>query len=171
MKYLFFICMLFSACGIFRKSVNKSREEIYTSSKLLKDSVGRNIVDSTSTTAFIHRGSTTIDSDFDKVTEEVIVEVIDSNLINRQITRTIKERGQKKVEKFSSTIKKDSTEKKVNQLSVVKQDQEKDSNATILVTNKVISRSSFLPWWFWLIVIAVVVVTWLKRNSIIKLFI
>lgn len=169
MKYLFLICVLFSACGIFRKSVNKTSEEVKTSSKLSKDSVGRNVVDSSAISSSIHRGSTTIDSDFDKVTEEVIVEVIDSNLINRQITRTIKEKGQKKVEKSSYTVKKDSTGKKVNQLSAVKQDQVEDSTATILRTKKEISRSSFHPWWFWLIVIAAAIVSWVKRNSIIKL--
>jgi hypothetical protein len=171
MKYLFFICMLFSACGIFKKSAIKSREEITTSTKVLNDSVGRTKVDSISTGTFIHRGSTTIDSDYDKVTEEVIVEVIDSNLISRQVTRTIKEKGQKKVEKSSSTIKKDSSAKKVDQIAAVMQDQEKDSNATKLVTNKIVNRSSFIPWWLWVIMLAVVVLTWLKRYSIIKLFI
>jgi hypothetical protein len=136
MKYLI-ICMLFVSCSIFQKSVNQVRHETNKIILSKQDSTGSTHIDSSSGSGSIQWGSTIVDSSFDKVTEEVIKEVIDSSVTQ------------------SSTV---------NHLQY-------DDSTTIIVTNKkAIARTSFLPWWIWLIVVAAISLGWWQRNPIIEFF-
>lgn len=170
MKYLVIICMLFTSCSIFKKTVKEQRQEEYK--RLLKwtDSLRNLTVDSTN----IHflSGSTvvSVDSGYDKVTEEYINEYTDSTAIRRETKRVIKEKGQKRVEQSSSTTRYDSSRNMITEHSQLQEVQTEDSSATTVTTNKDIRRSTFLPWWIWLIVAVVVALGWWKRNSIIEFF-
>jgi hypothetical protein len=137
------------------------------SSILVKDSTGYTTIDSLSVKGKIYLGAITVDSSYDKVTEEVVKETIDSNSVRREITRTIKEKGRKRIEQSSTITKSDSTGKKVSQGATVSQVQKQDSTVVMAVKQKDVKRASFLPWWIWLIALAVAGLIWWKRNSII----
>jgi hypothetical protein len=169
MKYLI-ICMLFVSCSIFQKSVNQVRHETNKIILSKQDSTGSTHIDSSSGSGSIQWGSTIVDSSFDKVTEEVIKEVIDSSVTHRETTRTIKEMGKKRIEQSSTIIHNDSTSKKVNQSSTVNHLQYDDSTTIIVTNKKAIARTSFLPWWIWLIVVAAISLGWWQRNPIIEFF-
>lgn len=162
--------MLVASCSTLRKSVNQQKQEVNSSSLLIKDSTARTSVDSSAVTGIVSWGTWTVDSGYDKVTEEIIKEVIDSNIIRRETTRTIKERGQKRVEQSTQVSRYDSTGKNVEQNTDLKQVQKVDSTAVTVATQKDVKRTSFLPWWMWLIVACVGVLGWWKRNSIIDFF-
>jgi hypothetical protein len=137
---------------------------------LLKDSIGSLLIDTGSvsrTTGSIQYSS---DSGYDRVTEEIIKEVIDSNIIRRETIRTIKEKGQKRVEQTTQVSRYDSTSKKVEQEANVKLLQKEDSTAVTVATQKNIKRTAFLPWWIWVIVAGLGVLGWWKRNSLIDFF-
>jgi hypothetical protein len=162
--------MLVASCSTMRKSVKQQKQETKTNSFLSKDSVGSASFDTSSvsrTTGWIEYSS---DSGYDKVTEEVIKEVIDSNIIRRETTRTIKEKGQKRVEQSTQVSRYDSSSKKVAQNSSVKQLQKMDSTGVTVSIQKDVKRTTFLPWWIWLIVAGVGVLGWWKRNNIIDYF-
>jgi hypothetical protein len=166
---LFFLLMI-ASCSIFHKSINEVKQEGHNNSLSIKDSTGKITVDSSGGSGSIQFGKIIIDSGFDIVTEEVIKEVIDSNVTHRVTIRTIKEKGQKRIEQSTSTIRNDSASKKVSQRSNISQLQAKDSSSAIVATKKNIARTSFLPWWIWLIVVAVSVLGWEQRNPIIEFF-
>lgn len=162
--------MLFASCSSLRKSVSQQKQEIKTHSFSLKDSVGKLLIDTSSvsrSTGWIVYSS---DSGYDKVTEEVVKEVIDSGVIRRETTRIIKERGQKRVEQTTQVTRYDSASKKVEQKANVKLLQKEDSTAVTVATQKNIKRTTFLPWWIWLIAAGIGVLAWWKRNSILELF-
>lgn len=171
MKYLLIICATLSACSSLRKSVNQQKQEVYKSSFSIKDSVGKLLIDTGSvsrTTGWIEYSS---DSGYDKVTEEVVKEVIDPGGIRRETTRTIREKGQKRVEQSTQLSRYDSIGKKVDQNANVKQVQRQDSSAVTITKNKDIKRTTFLPWWIWLIALVVAGgLVWWKRNPIIDFF-
>ena len=170
MRYAIIICLFLSSCSIFRKSVNQVKEESQSNSFSIKDSTGKITIDSSGGSGSIQWGSITVDSTYDKVTEEVIKEVIDSNVTHRETIRTIKEKGQKRIEQSSATIHNDSANKKVNQNGGITWLQAKDSSSATVTTKKNIARTSFLPWWIWLIAAVVIVLGWWQRNPIIDFF-
>jgi hypothetical protein len=150
--------------------MSELHQDASKSSILVKDSTGYTTIDSLSVKGKIYLGAITFDSSYDKVTEEIVKEIIDSNTIHREITRTIKEKGRKRIEQSSSTIKSDSTGKKVSQGTTVLQVQKQDSTVEVSVKQKDVKRTSFLPWWIWLIALAIAGLIWWKRNSIIDYF-
>jgi hypothetical protein len=164
------IVILAASCHTAHKSMNELHQEASKSSLSFKDSTGHTIIDSSYVKEKIYSGTMTVDSSYDKVTQEVVKETIDSNSIHREIIRTIKEKGNKRVEQSSTTIKNDSTGKKVSQGATVKQSQKQDSSVTISVINKDVKRASFLPWWIWLIAAVLIALGWWQRNPIIRFF-
>ena len=170
MKYLLIIFVLAASCSSLRKSVNQQKQEITKTMLSTKDSVGRLTIDSTYTKVISGWKTVTMDSGYDKVTEEIVKEVIDSGVIRRETTRTIKEKGQKRVEQLSSITRQDSTSKKIEQQSAVSQVQKQDSTGFTITHQKKVDRISFLPWWIWLIVAGVGMLGWWNRNSIIDFF-
>ena len=169
MKYLI-ICMLFVSCSIFRKSVNQVKKEANKSNLSITDSIGKITIDSSRESHVIRWGTVDIDSSYDIVIEEVIKEVIDSNVTHRETTRITKERGQKRTEESSAISHKERVGIKMSQNSTVNQLQRQDSSSVINATQKNISRSSILPWWMWLIAIALIALGWWQRNPIIEFF-
>lgn len=170
MKYLIIMCILAASCSTMRKSLKQQKQETNTHSFSLKDSVGKLVIDTSSvsrTTGWIEYSS---DSGYDKVIEEVVKEVIDSGVIRRETTRTIKEKGQKRVDQFTHLSRYDSISKKVDQNTEFKQVQKNDSTAVVVATQKDVKRTSFLPWWIWLIALGIAGLAWWKRNSILELF-
>lgn len=170
MKYILFICVLLSGCSIFHKSVNQQKQETNRQSLSIKDSTGKITFDSTGLNRWLQWGSITVDSGYDRVTEEVIKEVVDSNVTHRETTRTIKEKGQKRIEQSSATIHNDSASEKVDQSATVRQLQAQDSSSFKVTTTKNVARTSFLPWWIWLIAAALIALGWWQRNPIIEFF-
>lgn len=168
MRYAIIICVLLSGCSIFHKSVNQVKQELQNHSIALKDSAGKTKIDSIGGSSSIHWDSITLDSGYLKVTEETIKEVIDSNGTHRETTRTIKEKGQKRVEQSSATIHNDSASKKINQAAAVNQVQGQASSSVAVSMQKDVKRATFLPWWWWLIAVAVAILAWWKRNPIIE---
>lgn len=167
MKYLI-ICMLFASCSIFKKSVNQQKQEINKSVISFRDSIGRLTVDSTSTSRTTGWVVSSSDSGYDKVTEEVITEKIDSGGIRREITRTIKEKGQKRTEQLSHTSKFDSAASMITEHSQLQELEKGDSAAVIVTTQKTVNRTSLFPWWIWLIIAGVAVLGWWQRNPIME---
>lgn len=170
MKYLIIVCILAASCSSLRKSVNQQKQEVNKSTLTTIDSIGRLSVDTSSVININEWGSWIIDSGYDKVTEEVVKEVIDSGVIRRKITRTIKEKGQKRVEQTTQLSRYDSIGKNVDQNAELKTMQKVDSNAVAVTKQKEVKRTTFLPWWIWLIAAVVGVVAWWKRNPIIDFF-
>jgi hypothetical protein len=171
MKYLIVFCLLVSACTSVRKSVNQTKQDVNKSSLLQKDSTGKLLIDTIAVSQSIGWIVYSSDSGYDKITEEVVKEIFDSNTIRRETTRTIKEKGQKRVELNTQLSKYDSARKMVEKIAEVKQMQKNDSEAVTVTTQKEIKRTSFMPWWLWLIAaIPVLIIAWLKRTSIIKYF-
>ena len=160
--------LMIASCSIFHKSVNQVKQDDHKSSLTIKDSLSHVSIDSSGGSGSVQWGSITIDSGYDKVTEEVIKEVIDSNVTHRETIRTIKEKGQKRTEQSSATIHNDSASKKVNQIGNVTWLQAKDSSSSKVTAKKNIARTSFLPWWIWLIAAALIVLGWWQRNPIIE---
>src|SRR5690349_5924930 len=113
MKYLIIICMLFTSCSIFRKSVNEQKQDVNKSLLKFTDSVGLRVVDSTTTHLFTGWTTLTIDSGYDKVTEEAVKDYGDSIFT----IRTIKEKGQKRTEQLSHTSKYDSASSMITEHS------------------------------------------------------
>lgn len=157
-----------ASCHTAHKSLNELHQEASKSSLSVKDSTGHTEIDSSGGSGSIQWGKISIDSGYDKVTEEVVKETIDSNAIHREITRTIKEKGQKRIEQSSTIIKNDSAREKVNRGATVSQAQKQDSSVAIAVNKKDVKRASFLPWWIWLIVAAIALLGWWQRNPIIE---
>ncbi len=170
MKHLIILCALFASCSTMRKTVTQQKQDVNKSTFFLRDSIGSLSIDTSSEKSSIEWGTIAVDSNYDKVTEEEIKEVIDSGIIRRETKRTIKEKGQKRVEQSSVIIQKDSSGKQINQQATVMQVQKNDSSAVTVTHNKQVKRTSFLPWWIWLIAGIAGVVAWWKRNSIIDFF-
>jgi len=172
MKYLLFICLMAAACSSARKSANQQKQEVKKTFTIILDSAGKKSVDSVgvqSSSGIIH---VTIDSAFDKITEEEIKEQIDSGITHRETKRIIKERGQKRTEQSAEIILKDSLGKQIREQAEVRQVKNQDSTAITVVKNKQVKRVTLLPWWVWLIaVLGLVAVLWWKKNSIIDFFI
>lgn len=168
MKYLIILCMLVSSCSVFRKSVNTVRNEASKSSITITDSTGRTTLDSTAIRIISGWKTITFDSGYDKVTEEIVKEVIDSNSVRRETARVIKEKGQKRVEQLSSITGYDSSSKKVDQQAAVKEVQKHDSAGVTVTQQKDVNRKSFMPWWIWLIIAGVAVLGWWQRNPIME---
>lgn len=169
MKYLVIICMLFTSCGIFKKTVNSQKQKISKSTLLLNDSSGSMLVEEVKKTNLTQWGSTIIDSGYDKVIDEIIIGYTDSIVIRR----TTKEKGQKRTEQLSHISKFDSASSMITEHSQLQELQEEDSTAITEVKQKDVARSILLPWWGWLIVAGLAVLIalgWWKRNSIIELF-
>lgn len=172
MKYLLFICLLATACSSARKTASLEKENVERTSTILRDSIGKRGLDSAGIQSLLGATHITIDSGYDKVIEEKVSEDIDSNVIHRQIIRTIKERGQKRTEQSAEVIQKDSSAKHIQEQAAIKQVQKQDSLAAIVTKNKQVKRVTLLPWWIWVIAAVVLVgVLWWKKNSIIDLFI
>ena len=168
MKCLIVICTLFASCSIFKKSVNTQRNDVSKSTIQFKDSSGSLVVEEVKKIDLTQWGAITVDSGYDKVTEEVVTEVIDSNTIRREIKRTIKEKGQKRTEQLSHTSTFDSASSMITGHSQLQELEKEDSAAVIVTTQKIVKRTSFLPWWIWLIVAGLIVLGWWQRNPIIK---
>jgi hypothetical protein len=161
MRYLIIFCMLFANCSIFRKSVNTVKQEMSKSTLTKKDSTGHTVIDSTRLKIIAGWKNITVDSGYDKVTEEVIKEVIDSGGIRR-----------KRTEQSSNVVKYDSGAAMITEHSQLQEIQREDSSGAAVTIQKDVKRSSFMPWWIWLIAaipVAVCLYIW-KRNSILKLF-
>jgi hypothetical protein len=170
MKYLVIVGVLFAACTSTRKSVNQQKQEINKSVISFRDSIGRLTVDSTSISRTTGWVASSTDSGYDKVTEEVITETIDSTGLRRETTRTIKEKGQKRTEQLSLTSKYDSAGSMITEHSQLLKLEKEDSAAVVIATQKDVKRTSFMPWWVWLIIAGVAVLAWWKRNPIIDFF-
>lgn len=166
MKYLIIICMLFSSCSIFKKTVHQQKQDINKSTLLLKDSSGYLVVEEVKKTDLTQWGVVTTDSGYDKIVDEVIKDYGDSVIT----IRTTKEKGQKRTDQVSYTSKRDTASSMITEHSQLQEVQTEDSTAITINTNKDIKRSTFLPWWIWLIVTGVVVLGWWKRHSIIEFF-
>lgn len=170
MKYLLILCILAAACSSARKSANQQKQEVNKYSYSITDSIGSSSIDSSSENGSISWITTTTDSGYDKVTEEEVKEVIDSNVIHRHTKRIIKEKGQKRTEQSSVNIQKDSTGKQAQQNSIVKQFHNEDSSIVNMTKSKYVNRTTFLPWWLWIIASIIGLLVWIKRNSIIDFF-
>jgi outer membrane protein assembly factor BamE (lipoprotein component of BamABCDE complex) len=166
----FMLVVLLSGCSIFHKSVNQQKQETQSHFLSIKDSTGKTTIDSSGGSGFVRWGAITVDSGYDKITEEIIKEIIDSNVIRRETTRTIKEKGQKRTEQSSATIRNDSASKKISQGTTVNHLQGQASSSIVVSTKKQVARTSFLPWWIWLIVAALIALGWWQRNPIIEFF-
>lgn len=162
--------MLFASCSIFKKSVNQKKQEINKSLISFRDSVGTLATYLSVTSRTTGGVVSSTDSGFDRVTEEVITEKIDSNTIRREIKRTIKEKGQKRTEQLSQTSKFDSAASMITEHSQLQELEKEDSAAVIVTTQKNVKRTSFMPWWIWFIVAGVAILAWWKRNPIIEFF-
>jgi hypothetical protein len=167
MKYLIIICALLTACTSLKKTINRQKQDVTKSVFSVRDSIGRLTVDSTYTKIISGWKAVTFDSGYDKVTEEEVKEVVDSGIIRRETKRTIKEKGQKRVEQLSSITRQDSGSKKIDQQGSVKEVQKLDSSGVTVAQQKNVNRTSFMPWWIWFIVAGVAVLAWWKRNPII----
>lgn len=165
---LIFILSFLSGCNIFRKSVNQQRQDINKSLQTFVDSIGQHVVDSTVTNLSTGWVTSSVDSAYEKVIEEYINEVADSNVIHTETKRIIKERGKKTVEQASTVIKYDSAGEKTNNQTHLSHLQREDSSATVIAIQKNVSRTSFLPWWIWLIAAALIALGWWQRNPIIE---
>jgi hypothetical protein len=168
MKYLIIICMLFTSCSIFRKSVNTVYQESSKSSIVKKDSTGHTVIDSSRLKIISGWKNITVDSGYDKVTDEVIKDYGDSVFT----VRTIKEKGLKRIEQTNHIVKYDSGAAMITEHSQLQEIQKEDSSGAAVTIQKDVKRSSFMPWWIWLIAaipVAVCLYIW-KRNSIVKLF-
>lgn len=165
MKYLIIFCILFTSCSIFKKTVHQQKQ-VKKSTLLFKDSSGRLAIEMVNKTDFTKWGAGIIDSSYDKVTDEFIKDYGDSIII----TRYIKEKGQKKTEQLSHTSKFDSASSMISEHSQLQELQEEDSTAVTEVKQKDVHRTTFLPWWIWLIAAGVVALGWWKRNPIIEFF-
>lgn len=170
MRYLVIIFLLATSCHSAHKSEDELQEKVEKTILSDKDSSGYTGMDFRSAKYKVLLGTMTVDSSYDKITTELVNEFIDSASTRREITRTIKEKGQKRIEQSSTTIKSDSASKKVNQGASVLQHKQQDSSVTTSIKQKDIKRASFLPWWIWLIALAVAGLVCWKRNSIINLF-
>jgi len=172
MKYLLIICLLAAACSSARKIADQQKQEVKKSSTVIRDSTGQKAVDSIGVQSLSGSTHITIDSGYDKVTEEEVKEVIDSGIIRRETKRTIKEKGQKKVEKSIEIIQKDSSSKHIKEQAAVKQVRKQDSSSFTMVKDKQVDRIMLLPWWVWIIAVLVLMgILWWKKKSIIDLFI
>ncbi|THU34234.1 hypothetical protein FAM09_24765 [Niastella caeni] len=171
MKYFIIICMFLASCSATRKNVSHESLQVEKHSMSAKDSSRMLSVDSSSVNNTIEWITVTNDSTYDVVTEEHIKEEIDSNVIRRETKRIVKQKGQRRTELTSTVIQKDSTGLQVDEYAIVQQIQQEDSSATINNDNSNVKRSSFMPWWIWLIVLVVFGLAWWKRNSIFDLFI
>lgn len=167
MKYLLIICVALASCSSLRKSVNQQKQEVNKSSYSFNDSAGSTSIDTFSQKTLIEWIAASTDSSYDKVTEEVITEVIDSAVIHRETKRVIKEKGQKRTEQSTAIVQKDSSGKQIREQATIKQEEKKDSSVVSMIKNKDIKRTSFLPWWIWLIAAIIAGVAWWKRNPII----
>lgn len=168
MKY-FLIIFILASCSSARKATNQQKQEVKKSSYSSKDSTGTSLVDSSSEKNSISWITTVTDSGYEKVIEEEIKEVIDSQVIHRETKRTIKEKGQKITEQSSATIEIDSTAKQVQEQARVKRSQKQDSTVVSETKNKEVKRTTFLPWWIWLIaLVAAGIIAWWKKNWIIN---
>lgn len=170
MKYLFIICALLSACTSLKKTGIRQKQEASKSNFFLRDSLVRTSIDSTYTKIISGWKTVTVDSGYERITEEELKEVIDSGIIRRETKRTIKEKGQKRVEQLSSISRQDSASKKIDQQAAVKEVQKRDSAGVTITQQKDVSRKSFMPWWIWFIVAGVAALAWWRRNPIIEFF-
>jgi hypothetical protein len=157
--------MLFASCSIFKKTVHEQKQEVNKSLLISRDSIRRWSIDATSTSRSTGWVVSSVDSGYDKVTDEVIKDYGDSVFT----IRTIKEKGQKKSEQLSHVSKIDSAGSMITEHSQLQELQEEDSTATVVSVQKEVKRSSFMPWWLWLIVAApVVVIVVYNRNGLLK---
>ena len=164
MKYLI-ICMLFASCSIFKKSVKTQKQDVSKSTLLLKDSSGSMLVEEVKETYLTQLGVSLVDSGYDKVIDELIKDYGDSIIT----VRTTKEKGQKRTEQLSHTSKYDSAGSMITEHSQLQEIEQEDSTATSITIQKNVSRSSFMPWWVWLIaVVPIVGIVVYNRSSSLK---
>jgi hypothetical protein len=157
--------MLFASCSIFKKSVNQQKQEVNKSLLISRDSIGRWSIDATSTSRSTGWVVSSVDSGYDKVTDEVIKAYGDSVIT----IRTIKEKGQKKSEQMSHVSKIDSAGSMITEHSQLHEIQEEDSTTTVVSVQREVKRSSFMPWWLWIIAAApVLVIVWYNRSGLLK---
>lgn len=157
-------CILFASCSIFRKSVNTIKKETNKSSFSLSDRVDSVTILSTAISKTFGSVILQVDSGYDKVTDELIKDYGDSIFT----VRTIKEKGQKRTEQLSHVSKYDSAGSMIVEHSQLQELQAEDSTSTVVAIQKDVKRSSFMPWWLWIVVsipVAVVLFVWI-RNSI-----
>lgn len=167
MKYLIIFCMLFASCSIFKKSVNTQRQDVSKSNILLKDSTGSKLVEEFKMTDLTQWGAVKIDSNYDKVTDELIKDYGDSIFT----IRTIKEKGQKRTEQLSHTSKYDSAASMITEHSQLQELQQEDSTAMTTAVQKDIGHTTFFPWWILFILFFVAAIAvWAKRNPLIEFF-
>jgi hypothetical protein len=165
MKYLIIICILFASCNVFKKSVNTQKNDVSKHQLKVTDSIGRLTVDSKAATITTGWVKESVDSGYDKVTDEVIRDYGDSVIT----TRITKEKGQKKTEQLSHLSKYDSAGSMITEHSQLQELQEEDSTATVVAVQKDVKRASFMPWWLWLIAAApVLVIMVYNRKSLLK---
>lgn len=164
MKYVIIICMLFTSCSIFKKSVNQQKQEINKSVISFRDSIGRLTTDVTSTSLTTGWVASATDSGYDKVTEELIKDYGDSIFT----VRTIKEKGQKRTEQLSHTTKFDSASSMITEHSQLQELEKEDSAVVTTTTQKTVNRTSLFPWWIWLIIAGVAILGWWQRNPIME---
>lgn len=156
--------MLFASCSIFKKSVNTQKSDVSKYQLKIIDSIVSFSTGSTSTSRSTGWVASSTDSGYDKVTDEIIKDYGDSVFT----VRTVKEKGQKRTEQLSRTSKYDSTSSMITEHSQLQEVEIEDSAATIVTTNKGIKRSTFLPWWIWLIAAVAIVFLAATDKSIIE---
>jgi hypothetical protein len=166
MKYIVIICMLFTSCSLFKKTVNTQKQDISKSTILLKDSSGSLVVEDVKKMDLTQWGTVIIDSSYDTWTNVVTKDYGDSVIT----VRTTKEKGQKKTEQVSHTSKRDSASSMITEHSQLQELQQEDSTAVIETKQKDVGRTALFPWWLWLIAAGVLALGWWKRNSILELF-
>lgn len=167
MRYLLIMLVFIASCTSSRKSVKQQKKEINKSLLSFRDSIRRLTTESSSTALTTGWVTSSTDSGYDKVIVEEVKEVIDSGIIRRETIRTIKEKGQKRTEQLSHTSKFDSSDSMITEHSQLQELEKEDSSAVVMTTQKDVKRTSFLPWWIWLIVAVVAVLAWWQRNPII----
>ena len=154
--------MLFASCSLFRRSVNTIHQESSKSTFTKKDSTGHTVIDSSQLKIITGWKNITVDSGYDKVTDEVIKDYGDSVVT----VRTIKEKGRKRTEQASQVFKYDSTGVIITEHSQLQELNQEDSTVAMIAVHKDVKRTSVLPWWIWLIAaipLAACLFIW-KRN-------
>lgn len=159
-------------CSSTKKTVSKSSQEVSKSVSFEKDSVGILTLGMIDLKIDTTSAWSIMDSAYDRVTEEVITEyqpVAGAEPV-KVTTRIIKEKGQKKTEQTTYQGSTDSTSLSVANKVKENEASNTDSTGTTVQVDKKVDRKSFLPWWVWLVALAVGSLVVIKRNTILDYF-
>lgn len=165
------LILLFASCSSTRKAVSRLQQDVKKTSFFQKDSTGRLTVDVVSVKNDSAGTVTKTDSNYDRITEEVITEIKTDSGEYRETKRIIKEKGQKRSEQATKAERTDSIHTTTTHQVHEKEQQRADSSVTVVAQDKAVKRISFLPWWICLLALVAGVLVWWKRNSIIDFFI